>query len=48
MCITYFITQHPKISHSFIRRETQALEALGLAVQRIALRGWDGELDDAN
>ena len=48
MKIAYFINQYPKVSHSFIRREIQALEALGLTVQRIALRGWDGELVDTD
>jgi len=45
--IAYFINQYPKVSHSFIRREILALERRGFAVQRIALRGWDGELVDA-
>lgn len=48
MRIAYFINQYPKVSHSFIRREIQALEKLGMAVQRIALRGWDGELVDTD
>lgn len=48
MRIAYFINQYPKVSHSFIRREILALEGLGLTVQRIALRGWDGELVDAD
>ena len=48
MRIAYFINQYPKVSHSFIRREIQALEGLGLTVQRIALRGWDAELVDAD
>lgn len=48
MRIAYFINQYPKVSHSFIRREIQALEGLGLTVQRIALRGWDSELVDAD
>lgn len=47
MRITYFINQYPKVSHSFIRREILALERQGFEVQRIALRGWDGELVDA-
>ncbi|CAM4063383.1 Amylovoran biosynthesis glycosyltransferase AmsK [Pseudomonas reidholzensis] len=46
MRIAYFINQYPKVSHSFIRREILALERQGLEVQRIALRGWDGELQD--
>jgi len=45
--IAYFVNQYPKVSHSFIRREILALERLGFEVQRIALRGWDGELVDA-
>lgn len=47
MRITYFINQYPKVSHSFIRREILALERQGFEVQRIALRGWDGDLVDA-
>jgi colanic acid/amylovoran biosynthesis glycosyltransferase len=47
MRIAYFINQYPKVSHSFIRREILALERQGIVIQRIALRGWDGELQDA-
>ncbi|MDR6711362.1 glycosyltransferase involved in cell wall biosynthesis [Pseudomonas hunanensis] len=47
MRIAYFINQYPKVSHSFIRREILALERQGVQVQRIALRGWDGELQDS-
>jgi len=47
MRIAYFINQYPKVSHSFIRREILALERQGFVVQRIALRGWDAELVDA-
>lgn len=45
--ISYFVNQYPKVSHSFIRREILALERQGFEVQRIALRGWDGDLVDA-
>ena len=45
--IAYFINQYPKVTHSFIRREILALERQGVEVQRIALRGWDSELVDA-
>lgn len=45
--VAYLVNQYPKVSHSFIRREIRALERLGVRVQRIALRGWDGELVDA-
>ena len=48
MQIAYFINQYPKVSHTFIRREIQALERQGFEVQRIALRGWDAELVDAS
>ena len=46
MRIAYFINQYPKVSHSFIRREILALERQGFESQRIALRGWDAELQD--
>jgi glycosyltransferase involved in cell wall biosynthesis len=45
--ITYVINQYPKVSHTFIRREILALERQGFSIQRIALRGWDAELSDA-
>ncbi|QKL02046.1 glycosyltransferase [Pseudomonas sp. NY5710] len=47
MRIAYFINQYPKVSHSFIRREILALERQGIEVQRLALRGWDAEVQDA-
>jgi glycosyltransferase involved in cell wall biosynthesis len=40
------INQYPKTSHSFIRREIQALERQGVTISRIAIRGWDEELVD--
>lgn len=46
MNITYLLNQYPKVSHSFIRREILALEKQDFIIQRIALRGWDGELAD--
>jgi glycosyltransferase involved in cell wall biosynthesis len=45
--VAYLINQYPKVSHTFIRREILALEKQGLKVLRIALRGWDAELTDA-
>ena len=45
--IAYFINQYPKVSHSFIRREILAVERQGFDILRIALRGWNGELVDA-
>jgi colanic acid/amylovoran biosynthesis glycosyltransferase len=44
--IAYLVNQYPKVSHTFIRREILALEALGLRVDRFALRGWDGDAVD--
>lgn len=38
MAIAYFINQYPGISHSFIRREIQALERCGVDVRRYAIR----------
>jgi colanic acid/amylovoran biosynthesis glycosyltransferase len=48
MKIAYLVNQYPKVSHSFIRREILALERQGFDVLRIAIRGWDGELVDAD
>jgi glycosyltransferase involved in cell wall biosynthesis len=38
MKIAYLINQYPRPSHSFIRREISALEAIGFSVERISLR----------
>lgn len=38
--VAYLVNQYPKVSHTFIRREILALEALGLVVHRFAVRGW--------
>lgn len=43
MRLAYFVNQYPKVSHTFIRREIRALEALGFEVQRYALRESAGE-----
>src|ERR1700693_5022640 len=45
--IAYLVNQYPKVSHSFIRREILALERQGFEVQRLAIRGWEGPLPDA-
>jgi colanic acid/amylovoran biosynthesis glycosyltransferase len=45
--IAYFVNQYPKVSHTFIRREIAALERQGVAIDRMALRGWDAEVTDA-
>ncbi|MES2992941.1 MAG: glycosyltransferase [Pseudomonadota bacterium] len=46
MRVAYLINQYPKVSHSFIRREIQALERGGTKVLRIAVRGWEDTLAD--
>lgn len=38
MKIAYFVNQYPGISHSFIRREIQAMERRGVHVRRYAVR----------
>ncbi|MEM7505798.1 MAG: glycosyltransferase family 4 protein [Pseudomonadota bacterium] len=46
MKIGYLMNTYPVTSGTFIRREIQALEALGLHVQRYAIRHWDHDLVD--
>lgn len=46
MKVAYLVNQYPKVSHTFIRRELQALEARGVPVSRYAVRGWDAEVSD--
>ena len=36
--VAYLVNQYPLVSHTFIRREIQALEELGVAVERISIR----------
>lgn len=47
MRVAYLVTEYPKASHTFIRREIEALERRGVTVDRFAVRGWDAELVDA-
>lgn len=44
--IGYVINTYPRPSHSFIRREIQALEDLGVMVHRFAMRPADGGPSD--
>lgn len=46
MKIAYVLNTYPAPSHSFIRREVQALERHGLTIHRIAMRPFDGPLAD--
>lgn len=47
MRIAYLVNQYPTVTHIFIRREIRALERRGVEVVRLALRGWDSEIVDA-
>ena len=44
--IAYLINQYPKVSHSFVRREILALEALGTEIRRFSVRA-STDLQDA-
>lgn len=46
MRIAYLVNQYPKVSHTFIRRELQALEALGVEVVRYSIRRVNEPLAD--
>jgi len=46
MRLAYFVNEYPAVSHSFIRREIRAVEALGMTVARYALRSAADELVD--
>lgn len=46
MNIAYLVNQYPAVSHSFIRREIRAVEALGVTVARYALRPAAEDLVD--
>lgn len=50
MILTYFTNRYPAVSHTFIRREIEAMEAMGLTVDRVALRSdpRDSLLDAAD
>lgn len=47
MKIAYILNTYPQPSHSFIRREMQALERQGVQVLRLAMRASDAKLVDA-
>ena len=42
MKLAYLLNAYPMTSTTFIRREIEAIEALGQPVHRFALRHWDG------
>jgi glycosyltransferase involved in cell wall biosynthesis len=46
MKVGYLVNQYPKNSHSFVRREIQALERLGIEIQRFSVRRAREKLRD--
>ena len=46
MKVAYLVNQYPHVSHSFIRREVAALEALGVTVERFSVRPSSADLVD--
>lgn len=44
--IAYLVSQYPAVSHSFIRREINALEERGIQVHRFSIRASPSELVD--
>ena len=47
LSVAYLVNQYPAVSHTFIKREIEALERRGVTVERFALRGWLDNLVDA-
>ena len=46
MNVAYLLNTYPMTSTTFIRREIEALEELGVTVQRYVVRKWDVRLVD--
>jgi len=46
MRIGYLVNQYPKVSHTFVRREIRALEAIGVHVERFSVRDTSHEVKD--
>lgn len=46
MRIGYLINEYPKVSHSFVRREINAVTQLGVDVEIFSIRPWSTELTD--
>lgn len=44
--VGYVLSEYPKVSHTFIRREINALEDAGITVERFAIRGSGDDLPD--
>jgi glycosyltransferase involved in cell wall biosynthesis len=39
--VAYLVNQYPSVSHTFIRREIEALESIGIPVERMSIRRTD-------
>ena len=48
MKVAYLVNQYPLLSHTFIRREIQALEAQGVEVERISVRATGSQVEPAD
>ena len=46
MRVGYLINEYPKVSHSFVRREIEAVERQGLDVEIFSIRPWSPDLAD--
>lgn len=46
MKIGYLINEYPKVSHSFVRREIDAVEQAGVSVEIFSIRPWSPDLAD--
>ncbi len=46
MQVGYLINEYPKVSHSFVRREIEAVERLGVDVDIFSIRPWSSDLSD--
>lgn len=46
MKVAYLINEYPKVSHSFVRREIDAVEQAGVSVDIFSIRPWSPDLAD--
>lgn len=46
MRVGYLVNEYPKVSHSFVRREINAVEAHGVDVEIFSIRPWSSDLTD--
>lgn len=46
MNVGYLINEYPKVSHSFVRREIEAVERAGVGVDIFSIRPWAPDLAD--